>query len=534
MMKSQTPSWSRSTRECISFSPSRSETFDGAIEHQRSSSYETANDVTISGLSSTLTLTQDNDSTPETNEKQQGTTRSTRPASNLGDIKKSGVEQSEDGRSINPGQLELGNGTTITRIASVPIAVDIEDALPGPPPDGGLRAWCVCLAAHLVFTNTWGWVNSFGVFQTYYTTLLDRPPSDISWIGSVTVFLLFFIGTLTGRLVDAGHFRLVFAVGITFQVVGVLAVSACKQYIHFLLAQGFCVGIGTGCLFCPALAVLSTYFAKRRALAMGIAACGSVTGGLVFPSLVRQLLPKIGFAWTVRVAAFIQLGTLVVALVLVKQRIKPKRSAPLVDLSAFGELEYTFYTIGCFLSYWGVYFAFYYIASFSREALAEPLGYTQSLNLLLILNGVGVVGRLVPAWLADHIGAINVFVPNTIGACVLAFSWIAVRDSEGLYAWAVVYGPFAAAIQSLFPTGISLLTQDLSKIGVRMGMAFTIVSFSTLTGPPIAGAIIDAQGGEYWGAQVFAGVSLALGTGFMVATKVVRMRRTGTGWRAKI
>ena len=58
-----------------------------------------------------------------------------------------------------------------------------------------------------------GFINSFGVFQTYYVTALSRPPSDIAWIGSIQVFLLFFIGTFTGRLTDAGYFRQVFLVG---------------------------------------------------------------------------------------------------------------------------------------------------------------------------------------------------------------------------------------------------------------------------------------------------------------------------------
>ncbi|KPM37445.1 hypothetical protein AK830_g9108 [Neonectria ditissima] len=446
------------------------------------------------------------------------------------------ADDTQQGQSRTLSELQVADGNDINADNHSDSVTPPEDRneIPPPPPDGGLRAWCVCLAGHLVFMNTWGWINSFGVFQTYYKELLGRTASEISWIGSITVFLLFFVGTLTGRLVDAGYFRLVFATGVMLQVLGVLATSLCTEYWHFLLAQGVCVGVGNGCLFCPVLAVLSTYFARRRALAMGIAACGSVTGGLVFPTLVRQLLPKAGFAWTLRAAAFIQLGTLLVALVLVKPRIKPRRAASMIDLPAFSELEYTFYTVGCFLGYWGVYFAFYYIASFSREALDKPLSYTESLNLLLILNGVGAIGRLLPAWLADHFGAINVFIPNTIAASVLLFCWIAVKDSAGLYAWAVVYGPLAAAIQSLFPTGVSLLTKDLSKIGVRMGMSFTIVSFAVLTGPPIAGAIIDRQGGQYWGAQTFAGVSLAMGTLFLSAAKLVWMRREGMDWKGKI
>jgi len=93
----------------------------------------------------------------------------------------------------------------------------------------------------------------------------------------------------------------------------------------------------------------------------------------------------------------------------------------------------------------------------------------------------------------------------------------------------------------LFPAGLSGLTTDLRKAGVRMGMVFTIVSFATLAGPPIAGAIITASGGKYYGAQAFAGATLLLGTVLMVAARSVKVRRilreqneTGYGWHIKV
>lgn len=53
---------------------------------------------------------------------------------------------------------------------------------PGPPPDGGFKAWTQVLMGHLIMFNTWGYINSFGVFQTYYVATLGHPPSDISWV----------------------------------------------------------------------------------------------------------------------------------------------------------------------------------------------------------------------------------------------------------------------------------------------------------------------------------------------------------------
>src|ERR1700710_22937 len=196
--------------------------------------------------------------------------------------------------------------------------------------------------------NTWGFINSFGVFQTYYVATLNRPPSDISWIGSIQVFLLFFIGTFTGRLTDAGYFRPVFLVGSLIGVFGLFMASLSTTYWQLFLAQGVCCGLGNGALFCPSLSLLSTYFSKKRSLALGIAAAGSATGGMVFPAMVQQLLPKVGFPWTMRALAFIQLACLIVCNIGMKPRIPPRKKGALVDWASFKEAPYSLFAVGMF------------------------------------------------------------------------------------------------------------------------------------------------------------------------------------------
>ncbi|KAF4995572.1 hypothetical protein FDECE_12771 [Fusarium decemcellulare] len=195
-----------------------------------------------------------------------------------------------------------------------------------------------------------GVINSFGVFQSYYVENLNRPPSDISWIGSFEIFLLFFIGTFTGRLTDAGLLYPVVIVGSILVVVGTFATSACTQYWQIFLAQGVCVGLGNGCLFCPTIAIVSTYFQKRRSLAIGITACGSATGGVLFPGMVRGLLPRIEFGWTMRAIGFAQIASLGIVLASLKPRTPPRKTGRFVEWSAFKELEYTFYAIGSFMA----------------------------------------------------------------------------------------------------------------------------------------------------------------------------------------
>ena len=194
-----------------------------------------------------------------------------------------------------------------------------------------------------------GFINSFGVFQTYYVSTLNLPPSDISWVGSIQIFLLFFIGTFTGRLTDAGYFRQVFIIGSTLQIIGIFMTSLSTKYWQLFLAQGVCMGLGNGCLFCPALSILSTYFSKKRNLAIGIAAAGSSTGGTVFPAMVQQLLPKVGFPWTIRALGFIQVASLIVCSVFIRPRVIPRRTGALVDWKSFKEPPYVLFAIGMFL-----------------------------------------------------------------------------------------------------------------------------------------------------------------------------------------
>ena len=59
----------------------------------------------------------------------------------------------------------------------------------------------------LVTFSTFGYASSFGVFQDLYTVNGAASDSNISWIGSIQLSLLFMLGIVSGRLLDAGYFR---------------------------------------------------------------------------------------------------------------------------------------------------------------------------------------------------------------------------------------------------------------------------------------------------------------------------------------
>lgn len=144
----------------------------------------------------------------------------------------------------------------------------------------------------MLLFNSWGILNAFGVFQTFYEsgTLFERSSSDISWIGAIQAYLVLLVGVLSGPIYDRGYLRTLVAVGCFFVVFGHMMLSISSTYRKVLLSQGFCVGIGAGCLYVPAVSVLPTYFSRRVGLAIGLASSGSSTGGVIYPIVLYRLI----------------------------------------------------------------------------------------------------------------------------------------------------------------------------------------------------------------------------------------------------
>lgn len=153
------------------------------------------------------------------------------------------------------------------------------------------------------------------------------------------------------------------------------------------------------------------------------------------------------------------------------------------------------------------------------------------MNLLLILNALGVPGRIIPGWIAARfLGPLNTAIPTAASVAVVLYCWPAVRHSQGsLYGFAFAYGLVASGIQSLFAVSLTALTDDLSKLGTRMGLVVTIVAVASLTGSPIAGALLQASGGDYLAAQMWAASSMLLAAVALAAARICR-----TGWVLKV
>ncbi|KAL3429698.1 major facilitator superfamily domain-containing protein [Aspergillus tetrazonus] len=396
-------------------------------------------------------------------------------------------------------------------------------------PEGGLEAWLVVLGSFLGLFASLGLVNTIGSFQAYLQTnqLKDYSSGSIAWIFGIYAFLTFFGGVQVGPVFDARGPRLLVLGGSVLVMLQVITMGFCTQYWHFVLSIGVAGGLGTSMIFTPAVSAIGHYFNERRGVATGLAATGGSVGGVAFPLILESLFPKVGWAWATRVIALICLVSLAGSCLLVKSRL-PKKPASkenvLPDFRIFRSLKLSFTTAGIFFIEWGLFIPISYISSY---ALAHGTSETLSYQMLAFLNVGSVLGRAVPGFFADHLGRFNTLIV-TVALCLVCnvCIWLPAGDSVAvMIVYCVIFGFASGSNISLTPVCISQLCK-IENYGRYYATSYTIVSFGTLTGMPIAGEILARCNGDYWGLITYTICCYASGLICVTTAKLLHV-----GWR---
>ncbi|KAH8671582.1 putative MFS monocarboxylate transporter [Xylariales sp. PMI_506] len=384
-------------------------------------------------------------------------------------------------------------------------------------PEGGLKAWLAVAACWCVMFNTFGYINAFGIYVAYYKTtfLADQSESSIAWIGSLQAFFMFAAGLVSGPMMDRyGPKAILIPCSMMF-VVSVMLTSLCTQYYQFILAQGVLGGICNGLTYTPAVTAVNQYFLRRRPLAMGIASSGSSLAGVIFPIALDRMLnnTNLGFGWSVRVLGFIILGLSIVACMTATSNAPRRRTGAPLTVEAWHHPAYTLQVVGLFLCCWAMFFPFFYIPAYS-----ESIGLSVSLSnyLIAILNAGSLFGRLIGGAAANRLGRFNTLVAASVICGLLTLCWLRIDSQKGMIAFSVLYGFFSGTMIGLFPATIAITAPRPNVMGSYLGMGLGVLSFASLTGTPITGAMINHYG-SYSQAIIFAGVC-ALAGGAIVFT----------------
>ncbi|EEP76873.1 conserved hypothetical protein [Uncinocarpus reesii 1704] len=350
--------------------------------------------------------------------------------------------------------------------------------------------------------------------------------SSISWIFGVYAFLMFFGGLQIGPVFDAKGPKMLVIAGTITCVLSVALLGSCQQYWHFMLVYGILGGIGISLVFTPAVASPGHFFFRLRGRATGLAATGGSVGGIVYPLMLDNLYPKIGFAWATRAVALVSLVTMTVGCILIKSRLPKKRATKeniLPDLRILMEPVFAFTTAGIFFIEWGLFIPITFMTSY---ALYHDMPRGLSFQLLAFLNVGSFFGRWIPGFTADYMGRFNTMIA-TVLLCLLttACLWLPAGNSISMMiVYALLFGFASGSNISLTPVCVGQVCKT-EHYGRYYATAYTVVSFGTLTGTPIAGSILTRNGGDYWGLITFTSCCYFAGLVCFIIAKVLRV-----GW----
>jgi MFS family permease len=226
---------------------------------------------------------------------------------------------------------------------------------------------------------------------------------------------------------------------------------------------------------------------------------------------------------------FIALFLVTVCNIFVRSRLPHsnlKLAEALPDFRIFRDPVFTLTTFGVFLIEWGLFAPLAFITSYS---LSYGVDSALSYQILAILNAGSFFGRWVPGFVADSLGRFNTMVITIAMCLVTTFAfWLPAGGSVALIiVYAVLFGFASGTNISLTPVCVGQLCKT-ENYGRYYATCYTIVSFGTLTGIPIAGQILTVNGGRYYGLIIFTGMCYAGGLACFTAARVI-----GAGWKLK-
>ncbi|KAF8701693.1 hypothetical protein AX14_000339, partial [Amanita brunnescens Koide BX004] len=349
-------------------------------------------------------------------------------------------------------------------------------------PEGGLRAWMTLIGSFLFQFCSFGYTNAFGSYNDYYVRIYlgeKYTSSQISWIGSVQIFVILLMGLVSGRAFDAGYFyHIVIGGALLFGFsLFMLSLSQPGQYYQVFLAQGLANSIAIGMLYIPSLAIVSHYFSHRRALAYGVSQAGAALGGAIHPIMLNQLFHgRTGFHNGVRASAGFNLGLMMIGILLMKPRLPPKRHDGnlLISFRTFmRELPYVLVILSTFLTFMGIYFPLFFL---QLDAIERNVNPTLAFYSLTILNGVSIIGRIIPSLpvVVHKFGVINALLICSICCTILVFCFLAVKSVVGVVLFASAYGFCNGAYINFLALAFTVLAKRDSEIGERMGIGFAL------------------------------------------------------------
>ncbi len=313
--------------------------------------------------------------------------------------------------------------------------------------------------------------DSFPLFYVRMLTEFGRSRAETALISSISFLVYGFSSALSGFILDKIGPRKLITTGAVLAGIGLAGSSRATELWHIYLFWGVVFSLGMGAIgFVPCNAVVSRWFVRKRATALGIVQAGGRESFVMAP-LTQFLIMT--FGWQTTYAAFAVMAIIIIISLAQFLRHSPEEIGLLPD----GENEAAYstearqserdslvvdrewaakdWTLAMAMKkyrFWIFLGASFCVAGAYGMVLAHEVAFMVDVGftamfasyLLLIYGVIGMIGRL-SGFIADKIGRELTYTLGC-GGVIIGFTMLALtRDTSApwmLYVFTICFGFF--------------------------------------------------------------------------------------------
>lgn len=390
-----------------------------------------------------------------------------------------------------------------------------------PPPDGGW-GWVVVGAAFISIGFSYAFPKAVTVFFKEIQQIFNTTYSEIAWISSIMLAVMYAGGPISSVLVNKYGSRPVVMAGGLLCCVGMVTASFSTSVTELYLTVGFIGGLGLAFNLQPALTIIGKYFYKKRPVANGLAMAGSPVFLSTLAPFNQFLFNTFGWKGSFLILGGILLNACVAGALMrpigPKQTTnKPKNKVVMraddsdvqkshkkkslwdkinkyLDFSLFKHRGFLIYLSGNVIMFLGFFAPIIFLAPYAKD---KGIDEYSAAFLLSVMAFVDMFARPSVGFIANSKfirPRIQYFFSLAVmfnGMCHLLCPLA--EDYTSLVIYAIFFGlGFGSVSSVLFETLMDLV--GAQRFSSAVGLVTIVECCPVLLGPPLAGKLVDETG----------------------------------------
>ncbi|XP_013014854.1 monocarboxylate transporter 2 [Cavia porcellus] len=390
-----------------------------------------------------------------------------------------------------------------------------------PPPDGGW-GWVVVGAAFISIGFSYAFPKAVTVFFKDIQEIFSTSYSEIAWISSIMLAVMYAGGPISSILVNKYGSRPVVMVGGLLCCLGMILASFSNSVVQLYITVGFIGGLGLAFNLQPALTIIGKYFYKKRPMANGLAMAGSPVFLSTLAPFNQFLFNTYGWKGSFLILGAIFLNACVAGALM--RPLGPKESTPrsknkigvgedgpdsmkiqkkkslaqkinqYLDFSLFKHRGFLIYLSGNVIMFLGFFAPVIFLAPYAKDKGIDEYSAAFLLSVMAFVDmfarpSIGLVAN--SKLIRPRIQYFFCFAILFTGVCHLLCPLA--KDYTSLVVYAAFFGfGFGSVSSILFETLMDLV--GAPRFSSAVGLVTIVECGPVLLGPPLAGKLVDVTG----------------------------------------